>query len=109
MSDNKITLAKMVELHNVLVSSHNELIEEVKELRSKIEELEGRKTSSGVRNRGPSSTREMKEEDAERIMIGDLKDESHTKCAEILGLSYGQIYSARNGYTFKGVYAKSKK
>ena len=109
MKNEKMTMATLVELHNQLVNSHNELVEEVKELRSKIEELENRKPSPGVRNRGPISSREMKDEDAERIMLGDLKDESHTKCAEILGLSYGQIYSARNGYTFKGVYARSKK
>ena len=109
MTKEKMTLATMVELHNQLVSSHNELVEEVKELRAKVEELENRKQSPGVRNRGPLSTREMKDEDAERIMLGDLKDESHTKCAEVLGLSYGQVYSARNGYTFKGVYARSKK
>ena len=85
MTKEKMTLATMVELHNQLVSSHNELVEEVKGLRAKVEELENRKQSSGVRNRGPLSTREMKDEDAERIMLGDLKDESHTKCAEVLG------------------------
>ena len=109
MEKNKITLAAMVELHNQLVASHNELVEEVKELRAKLEELSSRKSSDSVRNRGPESTREMTEADAEMILLGDLKDESHRKCAETLGLSYGQIYSARNGYTFKGVYAKSKK
>jgi hypothetical protein len=64
--------------------------------------------ATGVRDRGPTSTREMTEDDARRIMITDLKDASHRKAAEELGLSYGQVYSARNGYTFKGVYAEMK-
>ena len=59
------------------------------------------------RNRGPQSTREMTLEDAERIMLGDLKDKSHKVAAETLGLSYGQVYSARGGYTFKTVYKQA--
>ena len=57
-----------------------------------------------VRDRGPDSTREMTEDDARRILLGDMKDVAHKKAAEELGLSYGQIYSARKGFTFKGVY-----
>lgn len=60
-----------------------------------------------TRNRGPESTREMTKEDAERIMLGDLKDKKHNECATLLGLSYGQVYSARGGYTFKEVYKKA--
>lgn len=58
------------------------------------------------KGRGPSSTRSMTEADAERIMVGDLKDATIKTCLTTLGLSYGQIYSARNGYTFKTQYAK---
>ena len=57
-----------------------------------------------VRDRGPDSTREMTEDDARRILLGDMKDVAHKKAAEELGLSYGQIYSARKGFTFKGIY-----
>jgi hypothetical protein len=57
-----------------------------------------------VRDRGPESKREMDENDARRILLGDLKDDSHKSAAEKLELSYGQIYSARKGFTFKGVY-----
>ena len=57
-----------------------------------------------TRNRGPQSERTMTDEDARRIMLGDLKEASHKDAAETLGLSYGQIYSARKGFTFKGVY-----
>lgn len=58
---------------------------------------------SAARNRGPSSEREMTMEDAVRCVMGDLKDVSHKSAAEQLNLSYGQIYSARKGYTFKAV------
>ena len=59
--------------------------------------------------RGPTSTRGMTEGDAIKIMTGELKDKTIKECAKELGLSYGQIYSARNGYTFKTQYAARKK
>lgn len=57
-----------------------------------------------ARNRGPASEKVMTEEDARRAMLGDLKSDSHKEAAEKLGLSYGQIYSARKGFTFKPIY-----
>ena len=56
------------------------------------------------RSRGPASEKVMTEDDARRAMLGDLKGDSHKEAAEKLGLSYGQIYSARKGFTFKGIY-----
>jgi hypothetical protein len=55
------------------------------------------------RDRGPESQREMTEADAIRVISGDLKDAKHKQAAEALGLSYGQVYSARIGATFKTV------
>lgn len=63
----------------------------------------------GVRDRGPKSTRTMTEDDARRVMMGDLKDKTHKEVAILLGLSYGQIYSARLGYTFTKIFELSKK
>lgn len=62
------------------------------------------KSAPVSRNRGPASEKVMTEDDARRVMLGDLKDDSHKEAAEKLGLSYGQIYSARKGFTFKPVY-----
>lgn len=59
--------------------------------------------------RGPLSTRAMTVEDAKKIMLGNMKDMSIKTCAKDLGLSYGQVYSARNGYTFKEQYAEMVK
>jgi len=56
------------------------------------------------RDRGPESTREMTEDDARRVVLGDLAIKSHKDAAKELGLSYGQIYSARKGFTFKLIY-----
>lgn len=80
-----------------------ELTEMVTALTKKVTDLESRLDALKSRDRGPASTRSMTEEDAKRIMLGDLKDVSHKKAAEELGLSYGQIYSARGGYTFKHI------
>ena len=74
------------------------LTETVKNLESQLEKLQAKK--------GPSSQRDMTVEDAERIINGDLKSVPHRKAAETLGLSYGQVYSARGGYTFKHIERK---
>lgn len=68
-----------------------------------IERTNSQKTMK-TRDRGPDSQREMTEDDSRRILLGDLKDKSHKSAAEELGLSYGQVYSARKGFTFKGIY-----
>lgn len=59
------------------------------------------KIVNAKRDRGPTSQREMTEADAKRVISGDLKDAKNGKAAEALGLSYGQVYSARKGFTFK--------
>lgn len=74
-------------------------------LEAKLAELET-KLAEGMkgRDRGPSSTREMTDDDARRILTGDLKDKSHKAAAEELGLSYAQVYSCRGHYTFKHIH-----
>jgi len=51
---------------------------------------------------------EMTDEHAVRILSGDLADKKHKEAAEMLGLTYGQVYSARLGYTFKHIAKKLK-
>lgn len=77
-----------------------QLAEKIEALEAKIEILESRPT----RDRGPKSTQEMTEDMAREILLGEDKDLSHKAAAEKHGLSYGQVYSSRNGFTFKGVY-----
>ena len=53
-------------------------------------------------------TKEMTDEMARRIMFGDLKDKKHKDAAEALGLTYGQVYSCRLGFTFKNIHKEMK-
>lgn len=71
---------------------------------AQIEELKSQGSTN--RDRGPKSEGEMTEEHAVRVMLGDLRDKSHKDAALELKLSYGQIYSARKGYTFKKIYQR---
>lgn len=90
------------------MNSIKEVVAHINTLEARIVDLEAKLANVKIRDRGPSSTRTMAEEDARRIMLGDLKDMSHKKAAEELGLSYGQVYSARNGFTFKTVYKEMR-
>jgi hypothetical protein len=74
-------------------------IEMFEELKARVAKLEEQASKS----RGTASTREMTDDDAKRVLNGDLKEKSHKVAAETLGLSYGQVYSARGEYTFKHV------
>lgn len=69
------------------------------ELQKRVKTLE----ETLAKSKGTASTREMTDDDAKRVFVGDLAKENHKKAAEILGLSYGQVYSARLEYTFKHV------
>ena len=91
--------------NKVVAEKVNELIERI----NALSKLPHANNSAHGRDRGPKSTRVMTEDDAKRIMLGDLVDMSHKDAAEELGLSYGQVYSARFGYTFKSVYKESDK
>lgn len=84
--------------------SNQEIVAKINEIIEKVNSIQIPK-----RDRGPQSTKEMTEDDARRCMVGDLKDKSHKDAATELGLSYGQIYSARKGYTFKPIYQEMVK
>ena len=94
-------IIKNVEL--IKLDENAKLKDVIAKLNEVIEVLNTTKTAK-VRDRGPDSERDMTEDDARRILLGDMKDVAHKKAAEELGLSYGQIYSARKGFTFKGIY-----
>ena len=96
-----IEIVEIIEIAKLDESAKlKDVIAKVNEL---IERINNGKNAK-VRDRGPDSTREMTEDDARRILLGDMKDVAHKKAAEELGLSYGQIYSSRKGFTFKGIY-----
>mgnify|MGYP001248610302 CR=1 FL=1 len=65
--------------------------------------------STSTRQRGPKVERAMTDADAYRVKLGDLKDKSHKDAAAEIGLSYGQVFSCRGGYTFKHVKEDGKR
>ena len=85
--------AQIEELKSIVITQ-GEMIEELKS------------QGQGSRDRGPKSEGEMTEEHAIRVMLGDLRAQSDKDAALELKLSYGQIYSARKGYTFKKIYQR---
>jgi hypothetical protein len=87
------TIEKQVEL----LESNAKLADVIKKVNELVQK------ANVKRDRGPASQREMTDADAIRVISGDLKDTKHKQAAEALGLSYGQVYSARIGATFKTV------
>ncbi len=85
-----------------------ELVKAVADLTAKVEAFEGKLAESATRDRGPKSEKEMSEADAFAVKFGIHKDAKHKAAAEALGLSYGQVFSCRGGYTFKQVKADWK-
>lgn len=57
-----------------------------------------------ARNASAPTKRNMTDEDALRVMTGDLKDLAHKDAAEKIGLTYAQVYSCRLEFTFKHVH-----
>ena len=53
-------------------------------------------------------TKEMTDDDARNVLSGDLKSVKHKDAAEKLGLTYGQVYSCRLGFTFKNIHKEMK-
>jgi len=80
-----------------------EMTNEIIALRAKVAELE--KALEPKRN---EATREMTDEDARKILTGELATLKHKDAAARLGLSYGQIYSCRLEFTFKHIHKEMK-
>ena len=109
--------AKVLKLETFIGAGENDgpFYDEFKELREKFEmfgmsldaqyqqlatttaKVEGRNSSAPVK-------RNMTDDDALRVITGDLKDVDHKEAAEKIGLTYAQVYSARLEYTFKHVH-----
>lgn len=76
-------------------ATNEEVISKINEI---VEFLNAKETKKEVSS--------MTENDARRVMFGDLKEVSHKIAAEKLNLTYGQVYSARKGFTFKSLKAE---
>lgn len=71
------------------------------DLKARIEKLE---TLVLARNASAATKRNMTDEDALRVLTGDLRDVAHKEAAEKIGLTYAQVYSCRLEFTFKHVH-----
>lgn len=102
--ENMAIVAGIVESIEIVKLDENAKLKDIiAKVNEMIEVLNATKAPK-ARDRGPDSQREMTEDDARRVLLGDMKDKSHKDAAKELGLSYGQIYSSRKGFTFKGVF-----
>ena len=104
MKDLQAQIDEMKLMVGALLDDHNKQALRIEALENEVQNLKSQ--SSGNRDRGPKSEGEMTEEHAVRVMLGDLRDKSHKDAALEWKLSYGQIYSARKGYTFKKIYQR---
>ena len=75
----------------------------LEEHRAAIEELT---TLVKGRNKSAAVKRNMTDEDAVRCATGDAAKLDHKDAAELLGLTYAQVYSFRLEYTFKHIHKR---
>ena len=94
MSVTKVAVAK------VTVEMFTEALSRIADLETRVVVLE---EQLAAKRPAAKSENSMAAEHAFRVKFGDLKDLKHGKAAEALGLSYGQVFSCRGGYTFKTV------
>lgn len=87
------------------ISAIEALQAEVEQLKSTVAQLSQKLESKAAQK----STREMTDDDARNILNGELRTTPHGKCAEKLGLSYGQVYSCRLQFTFKHIHKELEK
>lgn len=71
------------------------------DLTARIEKIE---TLVLARNASAATKRNMTDEDALRVLTGDLRELSHKEAAERIALTYAQVYSCRLEFTFKHVH-----
>jgi hypothetical protein len=83
--------------------TNKELVSAVIELQLQVADLVAKQQP--IRN---EAQREMTDDDARRILTGDLADKKHKDAASMLNLSYGQIYSCRLEFTFKHIHKAMK-
>lgn len=83
--------------------TNKEMVIAIVELQKQVAEL-----TSKVQPARNEAQREMTDDDARRVINGDLAGQKHKDAAATLGLSYGQVYSARLEFTFKHIHKEMK-
>ena len=83
--------------------TNKEMVTTILDLIARVEKLEASTTKTTS-----STGKEMTDDDARNILFGDLANTKHKDAAATIGLTYGQIYSCRLGYTFKNIHKEGK-
>ena len=83
-------------------------IANLKDAIAAIVALEARVAKLESSKKSDESTREMTDDDARKVLFGDMMNTKHKDAAKALGLSYGQIYSCRLEFTFKNIHKEMK-
>ncbi len=114
--NNKDQWAAIREIQSALKSSAEAIqtLEKVqKDLLEQFTHLEGDlltlKSLMDSRNRSAAVKRNMTDDDARRVLIGDVASLPHKQAAESIGLTYAQVYSARMQFTFKHIHKELSK
>jgi predicted Zn-dependent protease len=83
--------------------TNKEMVNAIIELQAQVKAL-----TEAATTKPKTEGKEMTEDDARRVIFGDLSTTKHKDAADKLGLTYGQIYSARLGFTFKAIKEEGK-
>lgn len=85
--------------------TNKEMVQTIISLQARVKELEDKFSTGTVRT---ASEKEMTDDDARKVLSGDLASKKHKEAAQELSLTYGQIYSCRLEYTFKHIHKELK-
>ena len=77
--------------------TNKEMVVEILALKAQVAELLAKSSPK-------TSDKEMTDDDARSVLTGDHASKKHKEAAAALGLTYGQVYSCRLGYTFKTIH-----
>jgi hypothetical protein len=88
--------------------SIEEIIARMDHMQGMLETLSAKISTFEQASVKAKSDKEMTDDDARKILIGEFKDLKHNEAAAKTGLSYGQVYSCRGEYTFRHIHKELK-
>lgn len=102
-------LQDVLAARDVVIQTLTARVEELaKEFTTELHDMDSRvskiETLVLARNASAATKRNMTDEDALRVLTGDLRELSHKDAAEKIALTYAQVYSCRLEFTFKHVH-----
>lgn len=93
-------MEQQTQVEAVRTMSNKDMVVAILELQKQVADLSAKLNAQPAK----PDVKEMTKEHAASVLNGDLKDKKHKDAAEALGLTYGQVYSCRLGFTFKEVH-----